>query len=175
MIYQFKIVPIDRANGLPAFEAEDVGPQIVVDIDGFYRVMSAVNPAPAIPEEADKLTCVKSLARAFGEMFGADVYYRPERSAEPWERVSAMRGGDALGNQIRSDMIANPAQPQMIMVPLDEQIIEWETSLEFRLERGRYCQGLADQYQIPVMVIKEKREQLTEADYLARFFPAPRA
>ena len=85
-VYQYKLIPLNRKTGKPAFEFDQVKPQIEIDIVEFERVMNTVNPvsnagllpALVLTPEKDREGLIASLAEAISEMFGSDVYYRPK-------------------------------------------------------------------------------------------------
>lgn len=82
--YEFKIVPLDRRTGAPCCDSEGVPVSIVVDIDALYEVMSRANPNDGpLPDRLDKQVFVGSVAKSISEMFGADVYFRPQ-GGEAW-------------------------------------------------------------------------------------------
>lgn len=75
--FEYKLIPIDRRTGIPAFKPEDVKPQITIDLDEFHRVMRRVNPpeglsALVIDDERDKELMSGTLASAISEMFGGE-------------------------------------------------------------------------------------------------------
>lgn len=87
MIYEYKLIPLNRRTGEPAFTPGNIKPQFAIDIDELWKVLSAVNPASSqgvlvaavMTEERDKQALTGSTAQALSEMFGADVYYREYR------------------------------------------------------------------------------------------------
>lgn len=107
MFYEYKLVPIDRKTGEPAFDPEDVKPQVVVDIMELNRVMDVVNPPwkagplPALmmTPDKDRQIMTGAVARALSEMYGADVYFRQKQPRsihvqsppeEPWQKQPSL-------------------------------------------------------------------------------------
>lgn len=113
MQYEYKIVPLNRKTGAPAFASDDLNAQFTVDIRELYRTLEAVNPltnAGALPAlvlsaEDDTGLLTHSLARMLSEMFGANIYFRPvggeEWTLQPGNGAFALASGNARATHER--------------------------------------------------------------------------
>lgn len=89
LIYEYKLNPLNRQTGVPAFKQEDVRPQFAVDLNELFRVMNSVHKregmvAMVLTDEMDRDSIIDVVAKAFSEMWGADIYYRRKGETQ-WE------------------------------------------------------------------------------------------
>lgn len=88
MKIEIKLVPLDRKTGRPALSNGSVNVPVAFVLD-----TDALNGAfAAVPKHANGVD-VEVFAGVLGEMFGADVYYRPLESTDgikaEWKREPA--------------------------------------------------------------------------------------
>ncbi|MEW6735454.1 MAG: hypothetical protein AB1489_29455 [Acidobacteriota bacterium] len=74
MIYEYKLIPLDRRTGRPLACPMQTPACIKVDVDVLVPLFGKGGP-----ENIEVQILAHTAARIFSEMFGADVFYREEK------------------------------------------------------------------------------------------------